>query len=340
MIAELRLDSSKLWWGYLGVRSNPELSEGPGTAIFFDSLERVPTDRRDQPDTRFYFIFWDGVQTEAPLQQAQRQLGEAAELVALFVGSSDLPAGSRFRPQPLYPRGVLHFSKPDSEFDTAARQRISKLKVRQRLMPLKNLLQANVNRKAGLDLLLGRERLVFCGVFLFSEALLEQFCGYHGVAPSLIRGRALFEEDADRSWDSFLRYLDRDGRYYAGLLDSGDAPLPFFRRIIRVMIRSYFILRLESEGARMFTNGWTSGSNINVYTTPFYQQHRFLDFGSVAGSGNYPRLSDLAYFRKKTVCVDDLDEHPDIVQAARDGRLEVLFSEAYERLAPSMRVPQ
>lgn len=335
MIAALHFDSSKMWWGWLGILSHPSLLSGPEQyAVFFDNPDHVPAEVAQRPSTRFFYTFWDGLQTEAPLVAARDRFGADASLTALVVAKCDLPPDTPWDIRPLYPAGPMHFASPDDvQIEPASSIAIQKLKLKNLLMPLKNLTQPGVNKAEALGLLLGTGRIVFCGVYQPSREIYSQFSERHGADPALFVDRKLFLEDPDQSWANFLSYLERDGHDFADMLARGQINEEFFLTLVRVLQRAYFIERLKHESARLFTNGWTSGANINVYTTPFYRQHRFLDFGSMAGPGNYPRLADLSYFGKQTIALPPVHMN----EVLRTGKLADVFSSMWDSIAPSLR---
>jgi hypothetical protein len=84
-------------------------------------------------------------------------------------------------------------------------------------------------------------------------------------------------------------------------------------------------------------NGYSTGRNINVYTTPFYSQHVFIDFGSIVGTGNYPRLVDLRYFKKEVVEVGLGGKIEKLVTLARTGKLEEHFEREWDLKSPEIQ---
>ena len=114
--------------------------------------------------------------------------------------------------------------------------------------------------------------------------------------------------DSAPSLENYQGHLRSNGLLLAGLYRQSHIDSAFFRSSIRLLSREYFIEKIRSAGLDIFVNEGRTGNFIDVYTTPFYSQHVFLDFGSVVGPGNYPRLADLRYFEKNVVEIETKGE--------------------------------
>ena len=294
---------TKNWWTYLAIRSNSALAglieECNGNAVFFDELWRLPPGALDEK--HFFYIFWDGLTSDSCLREARRFLGEGKKLTALVVGDYSAVAGTEYDVRSLYAEGPLCFSRPRLRFNAKTAKDLLVSKAKAWLMPIKNLAQSRSDLRCGMDLLWGKRRVVFCGSYGTIPVVLKQLCERRGLDPSIFDGYEYFGGDPDQSFANFRRYLDTNGRFLAGLCRAGHIDGAFFLSGLHLLGREYFIERIRVEGIPIYANGYATGLNVNVYTTPFYKQHVFVDFGSVAGAGNYPRLADLLFFQKKTV---------------------------------------
>ncbi|HEY3838828.1 MAG TPA: hypothetical protein VGL72_19770, partial [Bryobacteraceae bacterium] len=137
-------------------------------------------------------------------------------------------------------------------------------------------------------------------------------------------------------FETYRKYLRGNGLFLARLHDECIVEDAFFLSAFHFLGREYILERVRATGIDLFLNGFDSGINVNVYTTPFYRQHVFLDFGSAVGAGNYPRLADLRYFRKQVVQIDLSGELEQLLALARNGELEKHFERKWELKAPKL----
>ena len=202
------------------------------------------------------------------------------------------------------------------------------------MMPLKNLFQARKSLPAGLDLLLGEKKVVFCGSYGTIPKVIAELCARHMVDRQLFDGYRYDGDAQPRSLESHGECLIENGRFLADLLDRGKIPGRFLLSAVHLLGREYFIERIRLVKMPLFAHGYASGVNINVYSTPFYRQHVFLDFGSAVGEGNYPRLADLRYFKKEVVAFAIESDVETAADLARGGLLARSFEEEWMRKSP------
>jgi hypothetical protein len=162
------------------------------------------------------------------------------------------------------------------------------------------------------------------------------FCERHSIDFSLFAKYEFYRNDPNPSLDNYRGYLRRDGLFLADLYDRSEINADFFLSAAHLLGREYFIENIRSAGLGIFVNGSSPGHNINVYTTPFYSQHVFIDFGSIAGTGNYPRLADLKYFKKTFVKIELGGALDDLLVLARAGTLEKHFEQEWELKYPQI----
>ncbi len=342
MTISMYLDGAKFWWGYLGIRSNPSLY----SQLTCPSCHAVICDRVHafhhtganfkRQNTKYFYILWDGVTNETDLDSISSSLGEGADLTFLVVGNW-LPAAQKgYKAQSLYPDGPIQYHAQRIHFDARTKALLLTVKIRNALMPLKNLLSNKGATSQMLDLAWGRRKIVFCGSYGTIPAVMQQFCARHGVDFSIFSGYEYYCNESSRSMERFHEYLKRNGRFLARLYDLTEIPATFFLSAIHFLGREYFIEKIRDTGHSNFINSYGSGRNVNVYTTPFYSQHTFIDFGSAAGPGNYPRLADLVYFKKKVVRIRLDGELEELLALASAGTLATHFEREWKRKAAEL----
>ena len=336
------LGSSKYWWAYLGIKSNPSivplLNDGFDRAVFFDDISLLPPghDGPSLHSTKFFYILWDGLRDGRLIEKASLSLGRDADLTALIVGDVSRMSQVKYKFQNLYREGELGFNLSPLRFDLRTAAILLGAKAKTVWIPLKNIFQSKGRFFQSIKLLLGKKQVVFCGSFGTSPLLTEMFCERHSIDFSLFEQYGFYCNDPNPSLDNYRGYLRRDGLFLADLYDRSEINADFFLSAAHLLGREYFIEKIRSAGLGIFVNGYSSGSNINVYTTPFYSQHVFIDFGSIVGTGNYPRLADLKYFKKNFVKIrlgNNLDE---LLALARAGTLEKHFEQEWELKYPQI----
>jgi len=336
------LGSSKYWWAYLGIKSNPSivplLNDGFDRAVFFDDISLLPPGH-DGPglhNIKYFYILWDGLRDGRLIEKASLSFGRNADLTALIVGEVSQMSQVEYKFQSLYREGELSFNGSPLRFDLRTAAILLGARIKTVLMPLKNIFQNEGRIIQSIRLLLGKKQVVFCGSFGTSPLLMKMFCERHSIDFSLFAKYEFYYNDPNPSLDNYRGYLRRDGLFLADLYDRSEINAVFFLSAAHLLGREYFIEKIRSAGLGIFVNGSSPGRNINVYTTPFYSQHVFIDFGSIAGTGNYPRLADLKYFKKTFVKIrlgNDLDE---LLALARAGTLEKHFEQEWELKYPQI----
>jgi hypothetical protein len=341
MKISMYLDPSKYWWAYLGIRSNPLLfpqgSEPFDRAIFLDHPSGLAAagPASAQLRTRYYFILWDGLRDPREIDEVRAVLGASADLTILVVG--DLSQASKdHRIQSLYPPGTMTFDAAVPQFDRRTAAILLAARLKALLMPAKNILQARRAALPMIELLFGKRRTVFCGAYGSSPIMLEILAARHSVDRRLLDGYEYYSNDPNPSFETYRKYLRGNGLFLARLHDECIVEDAFFLSAFHFLGREYILERVRATGIDLFLNGFDSGINVNVYTTPFYRQHVFLDFGSAVGAGNYPRLADLRYFRKQVVQIDLSGELEQLLALARNGELEKHFERKWELKAPKL----
>ena len=338
MKISLYLSPSKYWWAYLAIRSNRELTAilrdgAEERVIFFDDAALLPGELISHAETwKHFFICWDGLTAESEAGRVRAKVGEG--LTVLVVGETSLAGAEAWTVRELYPSGELNFRAPRVGFDARTTRILFGCRVKTWLMPLKNLRQSGEGFGAGLDLLAGKKKIVFCGSYGTIPKVISELCTRHAVDRELFIGYRYYEDARGRSLESYCEYLVEDGRFLADLFDRGKIPASLLLSAVHLLGREYFVERIRSTGMPLFAHGYASGVNINVYTTPFYRQHVFLDFGSAVGKGNYPRLADLRYFKKKVIAVAIESDLEQVVDLARSGRLAESFEKEWARKSP------
>jgi hypothetical protein len=329
----LYLRPSQIWWAYLGLRSNPaitRLMETAAQAILFDDPARLPQDRA--ASTRYFLVCWDGLIDQRPIEDARRALPRDADLTVLVVGDFSSVTNEHTRILPLYPAGELRF-REHPRFDLTSTAAILLARLRGLALPLKNLMQSG-SRSQTLRLLFGPRQIVFCGSIGMTPPLIDMLCRRYSIDPALLAGHRFFS--AEQSLQDGAASLAVDGPFLADLYDRGQIGRLFFLSAIHLLGREYFVARIRHAGLPLYVNRFAEGSYIDVYSTPFYKQHLFLDFGSVVGSGNYPRIADLTWFGKAFVRIEFEDSLDRLLPLAPSASLEPLFEAEWNRKSPAL----
>jgi hypothetical protein len=335
------LGQSKSWWAYLGIKCNSSivpLIEGRfSRAIFFDDPAHMPPHTAGARRDKYFFIAWDGVSDQRWIEGIQLSLGSDADLTVLVVGDSSPAFCDKYNIQPLYPEGALKFTISPLRFEVRTAAILLGSSVKSLLMPLKNLAHNKGGLLQSIDLLLGGKKVVFCGAYGTDPVIVRSLCVRHSIESSLFEAYDFYSRDANPSLQTYQKYLRNDGLYLADLYDRLLTPAKFFLSMVHLLGREYFVEKIRASGLASFINGYATGTNINVYTTPFYAHHVFVDFGSVVGTGNYPRLADLQYFRKRFVQIELTGEIEEILTLARAGKIEEYFEREWELKSPHIR---
>jgi len=329
----LYLRSPQIWWAYLGLRSNPALTRLMETAthvILFDDPARLP---QNQPArTQYFLVCWDGLMDQRPVEEARQALPADADLTVLAVGDFSFVGHEPTPILPFYCRGELQF-REHPRFDLGTSKAILSARARGLALPLKNLLQRG-SRSNILRLLFGPGQIVFCGSVGMTPSLIDMLCRRYSANPALFAGHRFFS--AEQSLQDGAASLAVDGPFLADLYDRGQIGRLFFLSAMHLLGREYFVARIRHAGLPLYVNRFAEGSYIDVYSTPFYKQHLFLDFGSVVGSGNYPRIADLTWFGKTFVHID-LEVRVDrLLPLARSASLGPLFEAEWNRKSPAL----
>jgi hypothetical protein len=336
------LGPSKYWWAYLGIKSNPSivplLDDGFDRAVFFDDISLLPPghDGSSLHNIKYFYILWDGLRDGRLIENASLSLGRNADLTVLVVGDVSRMSQVEYKFQSLYREGELSFNGPPFRFDSRTAAILLGAKIKTVSMPLKNIFQSDGRILQSIKLLLGKKQVVFCGSFGTSPLLMEMFCERHSIDPSLFAKYEFYCNNPNPSLENYRRYLRNDGLFLADLYDRAQINAAFFLSLVHLLGREYFIEKIRSAGVDIFVNGYTAGRNINVYTTPFYSQHLFIDFGSIVGTGNYPRLVDLKYFKKTFVKIELGGALDELLVLARSGSLDSHFDQEWELKAPQI----
>ena len=335
------LRSPQLWWVYLGIRSNPAISRliaGFDSAVFFeDPMQLQPVPSRQQLKCRYLLVCWDGLTDERPIEDARRALGPNVTLTLLVVGDYPSDLARRHDIQSLYAEGPLAFGEPSSSLDVSTSLALLRTRLKGVLKPVKNILQDRAHMASGIGMLCGKKRVVFCGSFGLARGLIGMLCNRYAIDTRLFADCDFYDEDPNPSLMDYRSHLRNDGIFLAGLYDERKINSLFFLSAAHLLGRACFLEKLRDDGMRVYANQFGAGKYVDVYSTPFYAQHVFLDFGSVVGTGNYPRLADLRYFGKTTVVVNLENDIETLLTMARGGMLESLFEAEWDLKAPRLR---
>jgi hypothetical protein len=333
------LRAPQIWWAYLALRSNPSIGrliESCDRLIVFDDPARVPANAVDaNGPVQYLMVFWDGLTDEAPCEAASSAL-RTGDLRFFVVGDYSAVAKSQLDVQGLYADGPFDFTTNTAHFDPRTIALLLAVRLKALLIPLKNILQRSSNTSREIRLLLGKKQVVFCGSVGITARLISMFCRRYSVDPALFEGHQFFSHDPEASLEMYRAYLHDAALMLADLNDRQKINAHFFISCMQLLGRGYFIERIRDAGLPLYVNGFANGSFVDVYSTPFYSQHVFLDFGSVVGIGNYPRLADLRYFEKTTVEITLSKELDPLLAAARIGSLETLFEQEWNLKAPGL----
>jgi hypothetical protein len=341
MKISMYLGASKDWWAWLGIRSNPAIvqaAQGFDRAIFFDDPRLLPAHARTPSygQTKYFFIFWDGMRDAAEIERMRPALAPNADLVALAVGERSCPSQLDARVEGLYPEGRMRFDVASVSLDLRSSALLAGARAKALLMPVKNVMQSKGRRRETAGLLFGQRRIVFCGSYGITRQAIAELCARGAVDTRLFEEYPYFCNVANPSFENYRACLRKEGLFLAELYDRAAIDGRLLRSALHLLGREYFIEKLRSVNARAFVHGYNGGANINVYTTPWYRQHLFLDFGSTAGPGNYPRLADLQYFRKRFVPIDVAGDVDELAAAARSGELEARWNAEWTAKWPKL----
>ncbi len=345
MKIRIYLSGSILWWVYLAIKSNPaiipQIDKQLSRAIFFDdgSLDLVAHSLRytTKRDNAYFYIFRDGLLDDGKVEKAEQLIGPGLDLTVLVVGHFSVSSARKHKVQSLYAPGPLQFSISPLRFDLRTATKLLVERAKTLLMPLKNILRNPGGISQPLKLVLGSKQIVFCGSYGTIPAVIETLCDRRHISFRLFDGYDFYCQDPNQKFDKYLDYLKVNGAFLAKLHDQDQVDDTFFLSAVHLLGREYFIERIRSTGMALFANGLTSGVNINVYTTPFYSQHIFIDFGSVVGIGNYPRLADLKYFRKQIVEIKINEIAVEaLLSMARAERLHSYFDDLWNLSYPQL----
>jgi len=332
-MVRMLLRSPQIWWAFLGLRSNSALTRLMQTAapvILFDDPVRLP--QNSPANTRYFLVCWDGLIDQQPIEDARRALPPDADLIVLVVGDFSSVSNEPAPILRLYPDGELQY-RERPRFDLRSAARILFAKIRSVVTPLKNLMQRG-SRLQTLRLLFGSPQIVFCGSIGMTPPLIDMLCRRYSVDPALFAGHRFFS--TQQSPEDGATSLAVDGPFLADLYDRGQIGQLFFLSVIHLLGREYFVARIRHAGLPLYVNRFAEGSYIDVYSTPFYKQHVFLDFGSVVGSGNYPRIADLTWFGKTFLRIDLEGRLDRLLPLARSAALAALFEAEWNRKSPAL----
>ena len=338
----MHLGFSKYWWAYLALRSNPTLLislEPASEVVLFDNVAHLAGRNPADYGPRFCVlcILWDGVADAPTVRLLQRWAAQGVRTGLLTVGLPVVSDYGGLRASSLYCEGPQDFTAGHPRFHARTLARIAASKGRNLLMPLKNLRQPAGGFLAAIALLRGRCRVVFCGSYGLNPKVLHELCKRHHVAPSNFEDYP-FLTGAEDSSDpgTYAAHLCRGGQFLARHLDNQTIPEAFFFSALHLLGRQFHLRQIELAHLPAFVNGYDTGANVNLYTTPWYRQHVFVDFGSAVGPGNYPRLADLRYYKKCTVEIEAVPRTAAARTAARDGMLDTLFLHQWQTHAPRL----
>jgi hypothetical protein len=336
---QFHLGASKYWWAYLGVKSNPAilaLAADFDRAVLFDETAELPAISAGLAGQRvqYFQIFWDGASDPRLFRASQRILGEAP-LHALVVGEdSGLRSGEATS---LYPEGPLRFDAGPLHFDRRTASELRKARLKTWTMPAKNILQNRSAWRDQVDLLAGPRRVVFCGSYGTIPEVTRSLCERHNVPFELFSEYPFYLHEQSPSFATYSRYLADDAAFLADLYTRAQINAAFLLSAVHLLGREYFVEKIRAAQFPFYVNGYATGVNVNVYTTPWYSQHVFPDFGSAVGTGNYPRLADLQYFRKQFVPIP-LNDQPEVTLAATlNGTLGQHFDTLWNAVQPRLQ---
>jgi hypothetical protein len=312
---------------------------GGEAVILFDDPATLPRWCTDfqKSKRRFFFVLWDGLTPAAlvHIETVKQRLGPSFALSLVVVGDCPAQLTGGLTSYKLFPEGALTFDSPLPRFSLQTNWFLALARLKAVLMPLKNLAYAKGSREA-FALLWGKRQVVFCGAYGLHPSFMADLCERHSVDDDVMLALPQRRTPLAKSAEPPDTYLEEAGRCLAQLYGEARIDEPFFLSVVRLLGREFFVERLHATGLPLFTNAYGSGKNINVYTTPAYRQHLFPDFGSVAGSGNYPRLADLMFFRKQTILIDLGTPFSVLLETARQGQLQESFQQEWQRKLPQI----
>jgi hypothetical protein len=328
------------WWVYLGLKSNPAvasmLDDRFDYAVFFDDPSKIPMGEVGSRRVKFFYIFWDGIRNDKAIEEAHLSIGNDADLTVLVVGDSARESCETHTVRSLYPEGDFNFRISPLNFDSRTRVLLLRAKIRGVFVPLKNIFKNKRRITEVIRLLAGKRQIVFCGSFGINPQLMKMLCDRNAVDFRIFNQYECYQSGPGSSPDLYRQYLRSNGSLLANLYDRSEIDAAFFLSMTHLLAREYFIEKIRFAGLRIFTNKFASDPYIDVYTTPFYGQHIFIDFGSVVGAGRYPRLADLRYFKKNVLEIRLNRDLTWLLTVARKGSLDAFFDKEWDLNAPQI----
>lgn len=316
----LLFKTPQVWWAYLAVISNSAILAGTENCADLVCYDHEQDPREAQvasaSTTKYVRIFWDGITNCGELEEcfAKSPAGRATSVFTIGINHCAGPASAGV--QPLYAQGELHFLPASVRFAAASLLRVQLARWKSLAVPVKNFLRRTGSKTEALQLFAGKSRVVFCGSFGLHPKVVSMLATRYGVASPEVLERQWCSERHAESKDEYLQAYLQDLSFLAQLHDAQDVSELFFVACVRLLDREYLIRHLEWTGVPTYTSQFGS-SYIDVYSTPFYRQHLFLDFGSTVGTGNYPRSVDLAYYAKTVLAIVLSADAAELLQGIR-----------------------
>lgn len=329
----LLLSGPQLWWAYLAVLSNPLVRTFAecDRIVCTDSVETLEQRlKQNSARTKHILIFWDGIQPCSQLPPGLPELCRKHSVTALVVGADQ--CAQFVDVHPLYAEGLYHFDPAAIRFDAESTGRIRKAKLRNRLTPVRNILKRSGSLKEALQLAFGKRQLVFCGGYGLTPKLIDMLGRRYGTAPEPMHSHTWSTQHQPASPQEFAQHFHQDLALLHSSFQQGQLPPDFFVAAVRLLDRGYFIQQIRFAKLPLYTNQF-SDHFIDVYSTPFYRQHIFLEFGSTISAANYPRLADLSYFQKQTLRVDLPHQANAIAQSIGSGAHQAQLQQKWTALA-------
>jgi hypothetical protein len=335
----MHLRAPQIWWAYLAVRSNPaigRLIDRCDRLIIFDDPANVPASTPDKDHrVQYLMVFWDGLTDDGLCRAAIRSLG-TEDIKFFVVGDYAAVANDAMDVESLYADGPLNFNANSVHFRWKTTALLLAVRLKALLMPVKNIVQRGTNTFEEIALLVGKKQVVFCGSSGMNPKSIDMFCRRYAVDTKLFANHPYFNQGPEPLLEGYRSYLRNEGLFLSDLYDGGRINAHFFVACMQLLGRGYLLERIRDARLRLYANRFSDGGFVDVYSTPFYLQHVFLDFGSVVGTGNYPRLVDLRYFEKTTVEMKLSKDLDVLLIAARSGSLEAMFEDEWNAKAPQL----
>ncbi|MFC6644865.1 hypothetical protein ACFQBQ_04520 [Granulicella cerasi] len=318
----LLLRSPRLWWAYLALISNAPLMESLrcyDQVVCFDhphqlSAEQLATTQR----TKFLLIFWDGISDDQQLAEFTGSFPRTLDVDCVLVGDNGATSPHRFATHNLYAEGTFSFCPKSLRLDAPTRKQLRQTHMKSWLVPVKNVLKRSGSLSEALSLLFGARRVVFCGGYGLDKGVLGMFADRYRSKTSVLMTRCWSTGIQHESREAYVAHYGDDLLALQQAYASGEITAPCLAACVRLLDREYCIRHLQHTKVPFFVNQFGQ-KYIDVYTTPFYKQHIFLDFGSTVGNGNYPRRADLSYYGKTMIEVPLMDSAEAISQSIVDG---------------------